>query len=205
MIVFATAVALSFVVSSPLNKRTYRVYDRMRAWLARFETPKNIAEELVVDVRDARCLVFGMGRVGAGAYDALKERFGEQVVGFDLDTDSVARNQAAGRRVVLASATDVDFWERLEVDFERVELVLLAMSSHSENLAAIDLLRKARFGGLIAATARYVDEVEDLRVAGADVSFHVLAEAGTGLAQHALEALDGRSERPTPAGAANDT
>jgi predicted Kef-type K+ transport protein len=190
LIVFAIAVAVSFLASSPLNARTYALYERWRKRLARLETRRFITEEQPVDVGDAEAIVFGMGRVGESAYDALRERFGERVVGFDLDADVVARQQAAGRRVVLASATDADFFDRLHVDRERVQIVLLAMSSHVENLAAIDLLRKAKLPGLVAASARYGDEVEELRAAGADVAFHVLAEAGAGLVRHALEALD---------------
>ena len=195
LVTFAIALALSLLASSPLNARTYGLYQRLRSKLARFETDRNIAEELPVDASDAKVLVFGMGRVGSGAYDALRERYEGKVVGFDLDLDVVKRNQNEGRRVVLASATDADFWERLQVDPDKIELVVLAMSSHPENLGAIDLLRAAKYRGVIAATARYGDELEELRKAGADVAFHVLAEAGMGLAHHALHAVDGRPTR----------
>jgi hypothetical protein len=189
LVIFATALALSFLASSPLNTRTYALYQKLRDRLARFETSVHVAEERPVDASDAKVLVFGMGRVGSGAYDALVERYEGSVIGFDLDVDVFERNLADGRRVVLASATDADFWERLHVDPTRIELVVLAMSSHSENLGAIELLRAASFCGVVAATARYADELEDLRAAGADVAFHVLAEAGVGLAQHALDAV----------------
>jgi hypothetical protein len=186
------AIGVGLVLLAPVRRRQ----------LARFETDRFIAEERPVDVRDAEALVFGMGRVGAGAYDALRERFGDRVVGFDIDADVVARNVAAGRHAVLASATDADVFERLHVDPERVQIVLLAMSSHAENLAAIELLRQAKLPGLIAATARYPDEVEALRAAGADVAFHVLAEAGAGLVRVALDALARhnvrRSQHPPP-------
>jgi Trk K+ transport system NAD-binding subunit len=136
-------------------------------------------------------LVFGMGRVGSGAYDALMERFEGAVVGFDVDVDTVESNQREGRNAVLASATDPDFWERLRIDRERITLVFLAMSSHTENLGAIDLLRSGGYAGVIAASARHPDEVEQLRKAGADVAFHVLAEAGHGLVERALRRLEG--------------
>ena len=32
-------------------------------------------------------LIFGMGRVGSNAYDAVRERVGDTVVGFDVDDD----------------------------------------------------------------------------------------------------------------------
>lgn len=190
LIVFATATALSFLASAPLNARVHDLYRRLRARLVRFETGAHVPEERPVDVGDASVLVLGMGRVGSGAYDALVERYGARVVGFDVDVDAVATHEAAGRRVVLASSTDQDFWERLHIDRDRVELVVMAMPSHSENLTAIGQLRAARFQGFVAATARYPDEVEELRAAGADAAFHVLAEAGAGLVRHALEARD---------------
>lgn len=189
LVIFATALALSFLASSPLNTRTYALYQKLRDRLARFETSVHVAEERPVDASDAKVLVFGMGRVGAGAYDALVERYEGSVIGFDLDVDVFERNLAEGRRVVLASATDADFWERLHVDPTRIELVVLAMSSHSENLAAIELLRTSSCRGVIAATARYADELEELRAAGSDVAFNVLAEAGVGLVRHALDAV----------------
>jgi len=199
LIVFATSTALSFLASAPLNARAYSLYHRLRERLVRFESGVFVPEERPVDVGDAKALVFGMGRVGSGAYDELRERYGDRVVGFDVDIDVIANNEAAGRRVVLASATDQDFWERLHVNRDQVELVLLAMSSHVENITAITQLRGTRYAGFVAATARYADEVEELRQAGADVAFHVLAEAGTGLVRHSLEALAAREGSQAPA------
>jgi len=81
--------------------------------------------------------------------------------------------------------------------------VLLAMSSHFENLAAIAMIRAEGFPGLLAASAHFVDEVDALKAAGADLAFHVLAEAGTGLAEHALDRLgipsDGHASGSTSA------
>lgn len=199
LIVFATATALSFLAASPLNAKAYASYQRLRKRLIRFETGKPVPEERPVDAEDAKALVFGVGRVGAGAYDELRQRFGDRVVGFDVDMDVVQRNRAAGRRVLLASATDPDFWERLHIDREQVELVVVAMSSHLENLTAIRQLQAAQFRGFVAATARYQDELEELRRAGATVAFHVLAEAGSGLVRHTFEALDARDENREPA------
>jgi Trk K+ transport system NAD-binding subunit len=140
-----------------------------------------------------------MGRVGSGAYDALTEHFAGEVVGFDVNIDAVSGNLQEGRNVVLASATDPDFWERLHIERERIELVFLAMSSHAENLGAIELLRAGGYPGLIAASARYQDEVDQLRKAGADVALHVLAEAGRGLVDRALSRLrTGTSSLPAP-------
>lgn len=190
LVTIAIALALSFVAAAPINARAFDLFRRHRERLARSESPTRLPDEAPVDVGDATALVFGMGHVGAGAHDTLRARFGDAVVGFDVDPDVIAEHTAAGRRVVLASATDAEFWERLHVDRERVQLVVLALSSQEDNLVALRQLRGERFRGTIAAAARHIDELPDLREAGADVAFHVFAEAGAGFAAHALAHLD---------------
>ena len=188
LVTIAIALSISFVLSSPVNARAFAFYRRFRGRLA--ERTERIPEEASVDVGSAEVLVFGMGRVGTGAYDTMRERFGEVVVGFDIDRAKVARHVGEGRRVHLASATDADFWDRLQVDRQRVRVVLLAMSSHVENLIAIEQLRAEGCPGVLAATARFEDDIAKLREAGADAAFHVMAQAGAGLAEHALELLE---------------
>jgi glutathione-regulated potassium-efflux system ancillary protein KefC len=190
LVTLASALALSFLAAAPMNEHVYAAYRRFRGALLHYESAEPIREEMPVDASDATVLVFGMGRVGTGAYDALRERFGEGVVGFDLDPHQVEKHHAARRRVVLASATDADFWERLHIDRDRIDMVLLAMSSHVENRIAIEQLRTEGYTGLIAATARHADELDELRQHGADVAYHVLAESGPGFVRHSLAAFD---------------
>lgn len=200
LVTIAIALSASFLLSSFLNDRGYDLYRRTRATLARLERPERLPAEEAVDARDAQVLVFGMGRVGQGAYDELVRDTDLVVVGFDLDADTVAANQEAGRRVVVASATDADLWQRLHVDRDRVQLVILALSSVSDNRTAIQQHRAERFPGLICATTRYEDEAAIMREAGADAVYNVLAEAGSGLAQHAVQQLVWRvSGSPRPA------
>jgi glutathione-regulated potassium-efflux system ancillary protein KefC len=197
LVTIATALAFSFLASAAMNEGAYAAYRRYHAFFTSFETTRRIPEEEPVDVSDATVLVFGMGRVGTGAYDALREGSEECIVGFDLDPHQIEKHHADGRRVVLASATDSDFWDRLHVDRKRVRMVLLAMSSHIENRIAIEQLRSEGFEGLVAATARYPDELDELRAAGADVAYHVLAESGPGFVRHSLSALN--ASAPIPA------
>lgn len=185
-VVLAIAVGLSFVVSSLANGRAFAAYRRWRARLARLEHPTRLPQERAVDASWAHALVFGMGRIGAPAYDALREALGDVVVGFDLDERRVARHAEEGRRVHVASATDADFWERLHIDQARVSVVLLAMSSQEDNLVAIEQLRAEGYVSTIAATARFDDEVEPLEAAGADLVFRSLADAGEAFAARAL-------------------
>ncbi|MEM1034359.1 MAG: cation:proton antiporter family protein [Myxococcota bacterium] len=189
LVTIAIALALSFLLSSLLNRFGYALYRRLRGALGRFERARRLPAEEAVDARDAEVLVFGMGRVGQGAYDHLTQGTDLVVVGFDIDPDTVAAHQAAGRRVLVGSATDPDVWQRLHVDRDRVRMVLLAMSSFFDNRTAIEQHRAESFPGLICVASTYQDQVEALREAGADAAYNVFAEAGAGLARHAIEQL----------------
>ncbi len=73
------------------------------------------------------------------------------------------------------------------MDFSKVDLVMLAMPVHGENLFAIKHLKKLNFQGKLAAIAKYPDEVESLKQAGVDSVFNLYTEAGTGFANHAYQ------------------
>jgi len=188
LVTLAVAMGVSFVPLSLINRRALALYDAHRDRFAKLERATHIEEEQAVRVGSARVLVFGLGQVGVYAYEQARLGVGDdQLVGFDVDEQVVAELAGEGRRVYEASATDADFWARLEIDPARVELVMLATSSHEENMAAVHQLRKAGYEGTIAATARYDDEVEELRKAGVDVAFHKLADAGPAFAAAALD------------------
>jgi len=196
LVTLALCLAFSFLVASPLNRRIFDVYGKSRDWFAGFESSVRVPEEQPVDASGAQILIFGMGRVGQGAYDALEELGERAIVGFDIDERVLERLQAEGRNVRLASATDIDLWERLHVDRDEVRMVLLALSSPSENVIAIEQLRNEGFTGFVAAAASYDDDAKRLEEAGADAAFNLLAEAGTGFAEHALGRMAAKAVGP---------
>ncbi|MEN8803830.1 MAG: NAD(P)-binding protein, partial [Thiogranum sp.] len=151
--------------------------------LARFESPRRIAEEAVIDPGDAEVIVIGMGRVGRVAYDSIRKQMGEVVLGVDMDDQVVDELTRSGRRVMRGSATDPDHWERVNLDVNRVKLILLAMPQYEENLFATQQLRSLGFSGNIAAIAKYPDEISDLQEAGVDKAYNLYAEAGAGFAE----------------------
>lgn len=57
-------------------------------------------------------------------------------------------------------------------------------------LRVIEILKRIGYAGKTAAVAFHDDEVVQLLEAGVDTAFNIYAEAGTGLAAHAVEALD---------------
>jgi hypothetical protein len=182
--IIALVLASSFVVASPLNAHSHSLYELFSPRLRRQERGRRIDAEREIDPGEADTMVVGMGRVGSGAYDTLKESGGRSPVGIDADPDCVGRHRAAGRYVVQGSATDADFWHRLHLDDGHIELVLLAMPQVSENVFAAKHLLKEGFGGTIGAIAKYPEDAQQLRDAGVHQVFNLYAEAGAGFAQH---------------------
>jgi hypothetical protein len=183
LVAMAIALSLSILLAAPLNRRAEALYDPISDWLRRFETKGRHPDDLPVRNRGERIAIFGMGRVGQSAYSALERRFPGRIIAFDRDPAAVAVHQAAGRNVVLADATDSDFWERVRPK-DDIDLVVLAMPKHTANLHAAEVLKRHEFGGVVTATALFDDEVKELRARGVDTAFNLYAEAGAGFAAH---------------------
>ena len=74
--VFAIALSLSFVVAAPLVSNDDIIYSRHRAFWTRFQSRKRLPDDVLLNTLGARIAIFGMGRVGTGAYDKMRERYG---------------------------------------------------------------------------------------------------------------------------------
>jgi predicted Kef-type K+ transport protein len=183
LIIIAVALSLSFILAAPLNTRAHQLYTRYREGLHGYQVTEVIPSEQPIQPGKVSVVIFGMGRVGGEAFQSLRERVGDAVVGVDIDKERVEKLRAAGNNVVRGSVTDPDFWERFHIDYNRVELVMLAMPSHVENLFAAGQLRTLGYRGRLAAIAKYPDEVAALEAAGVDSAFNLYAEAGAGFAE----------------------
>ncbi len=192
--VIALSLAISFILAAPLNAVSKQLYRRRRRALRRFETRKRLPGDEVVRAGGAQVVVFGMGRVGTGAYDYLRSRWGDVVLGIDVNEDRVAYHREQGRKVTQGDATDADFWERAERS-GTVKLALLAFNAQEANLAVARLLREQGFDFQLASVARYPDHEEALRAAGVDAVFNFYATAGESFAEHAADLFDDRFEK----------
>lgn len=184
--IMAVALSLSFVMVAPFSSRSHELYERLRNRLHMFERDERLEEEAEIDTGDADVVIFGMGRVGRGAYDELVNELGRKPVGVDSDPDKVTRHLEAGRHVVFGSATDADFWLRVPCRRESVHLVLLAMPALEENLFAAKHLRSSGYTGTIGSIARFPEDKPVLREAGVDLVFNPYAEAGSSFAREVL-------------------
>ncbi len=182
--VMAIALSFSFVIAAALTDEDDRIYRQYRPFWLRFQRPERLAEDRTLDTRNATIAIFGMGRVGTGAYDKMYELHGDTVLGIDFDGEKVRKHLAAGRCVMRGAPNDADFWEMVDKD-HGIELVLLALPNIYANLDALAQLRAINYSGRIIATARYPDDDIPLLEAGATAVFNIYAEAGAGFAIHA--------------------
>jgi predicted Kef-type K+ transport protein len=181
-VTLAIALSISFVAASALNKAPHTLCARYLHLLKRFETAERLPEDVPIGTGDAQVLIFGMGRVGTGAYDTLQRSYGKKILGIDHDAASVARHRAEDRNVICNDATDPEFWEKVRPG-SKVKMVMLTLPQHAANLYALKRIVGSDYAGIIAATAKYGDEMAELEHAGAHLVFNFFAEAGAGFAE----------------------
>ncbi len=178
------AIAISFILSTGLNLRVHPLYMRYYRRLRRFKSEK--LEVNFPDCSNTRIIVLGMGNIGSGAYDILRERYDDTVLGVDDNDRKLESCRAKQRRVVGADASDPLFWAQIKLN--EVEQVLLALTNHGENMLVGELLRDMGYTGKITAIVRFREEAKEL--AKHDIaSFNLYAEAGSGFANHAQTEL----------------
>lgn len=184
LVILALTTAMSLMGAKPLSGAGLWVYARLQTLLTRFETHRPHPSEVPIRLGDAEVAIFGMGRVGTGAYEYLRERYGDRIVGIEVDEERVQTHRDAGRNVIVGDATDLDFWQRACMNDSSLRLVMLAMPEHRSNLYALEQIREGGYQGYVAALAGYPSQVEALLEAGAHVAFDTYAEAGAGFAGH---------------------
>jgi glutathione-regulated potassium-efflux system ancillary protein KefC len=183
LVVIAIALSVSYVGSSWLNSMDDKIYRLYRTFWCRFQHRDRLADDLLLDTRGATIVIFGMGRVGSGAYDKMRELHGDTVIGFDFNADKIKKHQSLGRNVLPGDPSDADFWEKIEKDHS-IKLVMLALPNLQAKLDALAELQEISFSGQIAAIARFPDDMTRLQQSGATAVFNIYTEAGAGFAEH---------------------
>ena len=190
----AVAVGASLAVAAPVAMNGDALYARWRGSLHRLQREHRLPGDEDLHLHPVDVVVFGLGRLGAAALQAVEEAFPGRVLGVDVSPRVVAARTAKGHYAVVGDATDPEFWSRTEDLLGRLRWVLLAMHSHEANLAAVERLQARGFTGGIVATSRYPDQARDLAAMGVDVVFDVFAEAGAGFAADLHARLGGHGD-----------
>ncbi len=188
LIIIAVALSFSFIIAAALSNIDNTIYTRYKSFWMMFQQSERLPEDRVLNTSGASIAVFGMGRVGSGAYDRMRETFGETVVGVDSNPIQINNHQSAGRKALHGDPGDVDFWEK--IDNHNLELVMLALPNLKANLKVLEQLKAVSFDGKITAVARYPDEEQTLLEHGVTAVFNIYTEAGTGFADHIKAGLD---------------
>ncbi|MFW6243604.1 MAG: cation:proton antiporter [Desulfovibrionales bacterium] len=186
LLVMALTVSLSFALGAPLSQASERLYQKVGGWLCRFEREWCHPHDAPIDLGSVQVVVFGMGRIGIGAYDELAQVFGRRVAGVEHAPERVDLNREQGRNVILGDASDTEFWRKLKRDQE-LELVILAMPNHQGNVFAVKQLRNLGIDCQVAAIARYPEEVAELSGMGVCTAYNMYEQAGAGLARQAMK------------------
>ncbi len=180
LVIMAVLVSASFAISAIINNFSSDIYSRFQQSLASYQHEKAVADEDNIELANIKVLVFGMGRVGVGAYEYLNKE--NTILGLDFDEEVVDKHQKAGRKVLLANVTAIDFWNQLGIRHSAVEWILLCAPNLQANITTAKLAREWGFTGFISAAAKYEDEEEELLANGVNTVFNIYAEAGVGLA-----------------------
>lgn len=188
--VIALALSASFILASPVNMFSAKLYARYRNHLIRLETSKRLPGDEDLHLGAHQILVFGMGRVGRSAYDEMAPYVEGEILGIDLDETEVVRNMEAGRNVVLGDATNPEFWSRVRSHHKEIKMILLAMPHQAANVDAAKRLREMGYDGPMVATALFHDQNEELLKSGIDEVFNIYAEAGIGAATRMSSLLE---------------
>ncbi|MBT4162913.1 MAG: NAD-binding protein, partial [Gammaproteobacteria bacterium] len=154
--------------------------------LQKTERDSRITAEVPSDLGDADIVVLGMGRVGKGAYERLREIYGDGIVGVEENLQKVLAHRNLGFNCVHGDASDYDFWAHSGLKDRK--LVLISLTNHVENLTAVELAKELRFAGNIAVVSRFPDELEELKSLGC-ITFNLFGEAGHGFAEHVVDQL----------------
>ena len=184
----ALAVSISFFIATPLNTRVHRLYSRYGSWLQRVERAVRLKAEVPADLGDAEVVVLGMGRVGLGAYQRLKEIHVQNIVGVEEDYQKVQRHRERGINCVHGDASDYDFWAHSGLGDRK--LVLVSLTNHAENLVAVELAKELGFKGTLSVVSRFPDQQQELEAMGC-IAFNLYGEAGHGFAEHVIERMSG--------------
>ena len=184
--VLALAMSISFFIAIPFNTRVHSLFGKNFSWLHRFERKTRLPEEEIPDLGGARIAVLGMGRVGFGAYQYLKELYGDNIVGVDESNEKTEALQKQGIHCVHGDATDYEFWSQTKL--ADCDMLFVSLSNHSENLYVVNMAQQLKFKNTLAVVSRFPDEKQELENLGC-VTFNLYAEAGHGFAEHVLHQL----------------
>ena len=190
LLIIALVMSLSFIISSPLNAKSYELFDRFKDRIVKLNrTSKEIDCQPII-MKDSEYLIIGIGSIGQSALKEFESKYPKKVLGVDYSTETIERLNDEGFNLVWGDTTDREFWE--DRDFSNIKMVVLSMSDYASNyntLKVINKINKRPFK--IAAICHYDDEKQKYLDLSVDYVYYYKSSLGEDLAQHAIQELQG--------------
>ncbi|MBN1627289.1 MAG: cation:proton antiporter [Deltaproteobacteria bacterium] len=190
LVIIAIALSITFIGAAQLNSAAHNIYAYASEFLKHLETAKRLPEDEFIETGEAEIVIFGMGGVGTSAYNEMRRRYGNVVIGLDFSNETVEQHRKQGRNVIYGDAEDSDFWQRVDPARSRVQVVMLALSDINASIFAIQQMKHRGYQGQIVASVRYEDEIDILKQEGVDAAYSLYEEAGVGFADHVCAYTD---------------
>lgn len=185
----ALAMALSFFVATPINKKAHELYRRHQQALVAHERTERLPEEVIESLKDAKIAVLGMGRVGLGAYQSLAAAGHTDIVGVEENYAATQALVASGVHCVHGDASDRDFWERTSL--ADCELILVSLSNHREDLQIANLAKEIGFKNVLSIATRFPDEGPALEQRNV-IPYYRYGDVGRNFAEYSLQKIEER-------------
>lgn len=182
ILVIALLMSVSFLISSPLNARVHKIFDRYKYFILKLNTGKKYIDAEPASLGDAAIVIIGMGSIGRPAYEYYNRKWPGKVMGIDYKHEAVDLLKAQGMNVEWGDATNSVFWSYAKLS--KVKLVLLAMSDfNSNNNTLTEILKLKRRKFKIAAITHYPDEIEAFRKRNVDYIYDYKSNIGADFAE----------------------
>lgn len=186
LITIAILMSLSFLLSSPLNLRSYEIFDRIKT---KFRVINRTSEDIDCQpkiMKGVKYLVVGVGSIGKPAYLHLNSGFEGKVLAVDYNSDKIKELKDENYKAVWGDTTDREFWE--ENDFSDIKLVVLAMSDYASNYNTLKQINKMRNKPFkVSVICHYEDEKEKFENINVDYVYYYKKELGEDFVEHALD------------------
>lgn len=188
----ALAMAFSFILAIPINRMAHELYIRYAEQMRRHEKDERLPEEIIGSLGNATIAIMGMGRVGMGAFDALKDAGHSKIIGIEENFLLAQQRTEAGYPCVHGDASDRDFWER--TGLANCEMILVCLSNQRESLRVARLAQELEFANTMSVAIRFPDEAEELEKMGC-LSFYRYQEVGRDFADYTMEKVTGSNDK----------
>jgi predicted Kef-type K+ transport protein len=188
IMIMAVAMAMSFLISSPVNKYVHTIFDNLKPIIMRLNRDIDCVDQEPYYLGDANYLIVGMGEIGLSAYKYLKEERGLNVLGIDYDHDLIERIKRLGINATWGDATDSNLWDN--ADISKIEMVLFAMDDHPSNINSIKEIQRIRPGSFkVGVISHFPDELEDFRKLNVDYIYDYRNRLGREFAEGVEEMI----------------